>query len=54
MSFNGWNLVTHVHYEVHKNGKPVNPVNYYFEDLTDEEYERLIDISSTELNSDYD
>ena len=54
MGTTGISNVSHVHYEVHKNGKPVNPVNYYFEDLTDEEYERLIDISSTELNSDYD
>jgi len=35
----------HLHYEVMLNGKKVNPVNYYFNDLTAEEYERMIEIS---------
>ncbi len=35
----------HLHYEVRKNGKVMNPKNYYFLDLTPEEYERLIQIS---------
>jgi murein DD-endopeptidase MepM/ murein hydrolase activator NlpD len=29
----------HLHYEVHKNGKPINPVNFYHGDLTPEEYD---------------
>ncbi len=32
----------HVHYEVHKNGKPVNPQYYYFKDLTPDEYDKMI------------
>lgn len=36
----------HVHYEVHKNGKPVNPQFYYFKDLTPEEYDRMVALSS--------
>jgi murein DD-endopeptidase MepM/ murein hydrolase activator NlpD len=36
----------HLHYEVRKNDSPVNPVNFYFNDLTPEEYEVMIKISS--------
>ncbi|PTN08540.1 M23 family metallopeptidase [Mangrovibacterium marinum] len=36
----------HLHYEVHKNGKAVNPQFYYFKDLTPEEYDRMVALSS--------
>ncbi len=36
----------HLHYEVHKNGKRINPVNYYFNDLSPSEYNRIIEISA--------
>jgi murein DD-endopeptidase MepM/ murein hydrolase activator NlpD len=36
----------HVHYEVHKNGEPVNPQYYYFKDLNALEYEKMVNISS--------
>ncbi|MDE5555711.1 MAG: M23 family metallopeptidase [Muribaculaceae bacterium] len=32
----------HLHYEVRFRGQPQNPVNYYFYDLTPEEYDRMI------------
>lgn len=32
----------HLHYEVRRKGEPQNPVNYYFQDLTPEEYAALI------------
>ncbi|MBS1581590.1 MAG: M23 family metallopeptidase [Bacteroidetes bacterium] len=35
----------HLHYEVHKDGTPVDPVNYLFNSLTPEEYARMIEIS---------
>jgi len=32
----------HLHYEVRFRGQPQNPVNYYYYDLTPEEYDRMI------------
>ena len=36
----------HLHYEVHVNGRPVDPVNYYASDLSDAEYDRMIGMLS--------
>jgi murein DD-endopeptidase MepM/ murein hydrolase activator NlpD len=36
----------HLHYEVRKDHKPVNPIGYYFNDLTPDEFEQIIEISS--------
>ena len=32
----------HLHYEVRYNGAPQNPINYYFMDITPEEYDELL------------
>ena len=37
----------HVHYEVHINGSPVNPVYFFFNDLTAEQYDRVLKIAAT-------
>lgn len=42
----GRSTAPHLHYEVRYKNKPVNPVNFYFNDLTPEEYEKMIEISS--------
>jgi murein DD-endopeptidase MepM/ murein hydrolase activator NlpD len=42
----GLSLAPHLHYEIKLNGTNVDPVNYYFNDLTPEEYERMIEIAS--------
>ncbi|MFN5147527.1 MAG: M23 family metallopeptidase [Flavobacteriia bacterium] len=35
----------HLHYEVEKGGKKVNPIHYYHSDLSPEQYEKLIEMS---------
>lgn len=42
----GTSTAPHLHYEVSKNGTKVNPQNYYFQDLSPVEYEKMISISS--------
>jgi murein DD-endopeptidase MepM/ murein hydrolase activator NlpD len=41
----GLSTAPHCHYEVHKNGELMNPINYY-QDLTPEQYQRLIELAS--------
>lgn len=36
----------HLHYEVHVKGEVVNPVNYYFMDLSAEDYENMIQLAA--------
>lgn len=36
----------HLHYEVHVKGQVVNPVNYYFMDLTADEYDRMVEMAA--------
>ncbi len=42
----GTSTAPHLHYEVHVKDKKVNPSHYYFNDLSAEEYEEMIRISS--------
>ena len=42
----GTSIANHLHYEIRLNGANVDPVNYYFEDLSPAEYERVIEIAS--------
>ncbi|MBW6460506.1 MAG: M23 family metallopeptidase [Bacteroidales bacterium] len=35
----------HLHYEVWKNNRPVNPINYFFNDITPEQYEEMLILS---------
>jgi hypothetical protein len=35
----------HLHYEVHKGGEPVDPVNFFFNDLSPEEYALMLELS---------
>jgi murein DD-endopeptidase MepM/ murein hydrolase activator NlpD len=42
----GTSTAPHLHYEVIRGGKKVNPINFFYNDLTPEEYEKMIEISS--------
>ncbi len=42
----GKSTAPHLHYEVIKNGKSVNPIYYFFNDLTPAEYETLLELST--------
>jgi murein DD-endopeptidase MepM/ murein hydrolase activator NlpD len=41
----------HLHYEVEKSGKKVNPIHYYHSDLTPQQYEMLLEMSNNSFKS---
>ena len=40
----------HLHYEIRSNHRPVNPMHYYFNDITAEEYDEMIEVASKSRN----
>lgn len=49
----GASTAPHCHYEVRKNNVPINPINFYYNDLSPEEFEKMLEISS-ESNQSFD
>jgi len=43
-------VAPHLHYEVHKDGRKVNPAQYYFNDLTPEQYEEMLKRQKIRIN----
>ncbi|NVO20675.1 MAG: M23 family metallopeptidase [Bacteroidetes bacterium] len=42
----GKSTAPHLHYEVHKGGNPINPIYFFFNDITPKEYQAMIEQSS--------
>lgn len=47
----GSSTAPHVHYEVMKDGKFLNPVNYFFKDLEPSEFDKILELASRENQS---
>lgn len=47
----GFSTAPHVHYEVIYKGEHVNPVYFFFKDLTAEEYEKILELANKENQS---
>ncbi len=47
----GTSTAPHLHYEVFKDNERVNPIHYFYQDITAEEYEILVQLASIENQS---
>ena len=47
----GLSAGTHLHYEVHFKGREIDPVHYFFNDLSSQEYEQIIKLASEHKTS---
>lgn len=41
----------HCHYEVHKNGRPIDPIYFFYNDLTPEQFDRLLKMAASSNQS---
>ena len=41
----GTSVAPHLHYEVRKNNQPIDPINFYVNNLTDEEYSKILELA---------
>ena len=37
----------HLHYEVHKNGKPLDPIYFFYNDITPEQYQQILKLAAS-------
>jgi len=50
----GLSMTPHLHYEVHRRGAAVDPLNFYYNDLSAKDYDRLLQISTEKSFSNFD
>ena len=41
----------HVHYEVHKGGRPIDPIYFFYNDLTPEQYQQILKLAASSNQS---
>jgi len=44
----GTSTAPHLHYEVHYNGRPINPIDFCLDNLSPQEYKKLVEMSATQ------
>lgn len=47
----GKSTAPHLHYEVRKNNRPINPIYYFYNDLTPQEYSKMLELSKIPTQS---
>lgn len=47
----GLSTAPHLHYEVIKNGEKTNPINYYYNDLSPQQYQLMVELSKKSTQS---
>jgi murein DD-endopeptidase MepM/ murein hydrolase activator NlpD len=47
----GKSVAPHLHYEVIKDGVKINPINFFYDDLTPDEFEEMLELASTNNQS---
>jgi murein DD-endopeptidase MepM/ murein hydrolase activator NlpD len=47
----GLSVAPHCHYEILKNGKRIDPIHYFYNDLTPDEYQKVIEQASKQNQS---
>ena len=47
----GRSTAPHLHYEIIKDGQKINPVHYFYKDISEDEFEKLLELASVENQS---